>query len=94
MSVRLVVRLTPRADQDRIDGWASDSAGRPFLKVRTSAPPVDGRANSSLERLVARALGVAPSDVSVASGAGARIKTLEIKGADDALMRRKLGAPT
>jgi uncharacterized protein YggU (UPF0235/DUF167 family) len=91
---RLVVRLTPRAGQDRIDGWATDSAGRAHLKVRTTAPPTDGRANQALERLIAKAVGVAPSSVSVAAGASARIKTLEITGADEALLRTRLGAPT
>ena len=90
---RLVVRLTPRASEDRIDGWSRDGAGRPHLKVRTRAPPTDGRANQALERLIARALDLAPSSVTLASGAAARIKTLEITGADQTLLRRRLGAP-
>jgi uncharacterized protein YggU (UPF0235/DUF167 family) len=93
-SARLVVRLTPRAGEDRIDGWARDAAGRPHLKVRTTAAPTDGKANQALERLIAKALDLAPSRVSLASGASARIKTLEIRGADEALLRRRLGAPT
>jgi uncharacterized protein YggU (UPF0235/DUF167 family) len=91
---RLVVRLTPRAGEDRIDGWASDGAGRAYLKARTAAPPADGQANAALARLIARALDVAPSKVTLASGASARVKTLEIAGADEALIRRRLGAPS
>ena len=91
--LRLVVRLTPRAGEDRIDGWGTDPSGRPLLKARTSAPPTDGRANAALERLVARALGLAPSAVTVAAGAASRIRTLEIEGADEALLRAKLGGP-
>jgi uncharacterized protein YggU (UPF0235/DUF167 family) len=92
-ALRLVVRLTPRAGEDRIDGWDVDPSGRPLLKARTSAPPTDGRANAALERLVARALGLAPSAVTVASGGSSRIKTLRIEGADEALVRAKLGGP-
>ena len=90
---RLVVRLTPRADRNRIEGWAVDAAGRPLLKVRTSAPPTDGRANTALERLIADALGLAPSAVKLSAGAGARIKTLTIEGGVEAEVRRRLGAP-
>ncbi len=93
MTARLTVRLTPRADGDRIDGWTSDASGRPLLKVRTSAPPVDGRANAALERLIAKALGVAPSAVRLAAGAGGRVKTLAIEGVDEALIRARLGGP-
>jgi uncharacterized protein YggU (UPF0235/DUF167 family) len=91
--VRLVVRVTPRAGSDRIDGWAADAAGRPILKARTMAPPTDGRANAALEKLIARALGLAPSAVAVTGGHASRTKTLQIEGADEALLREKLDAP-
>ena len=92
-SARLVVRLTPRADGDRIDGWTEDAAGRAVLNVRTAARPIDGRANAALERTIARALDVAPTSVRVQAGGGARVKTLKIEGLDDESVRRRLGAP-
>ena len=58
-----------------------------------SAPPVDGAANDALVRLVAKALGCAPSAVRIASGAGARTKLLEIEGLDEAEVRARLGQP-
>ncbi len=91
--LRLVVRLTPRAGADRIEGWSEDAAGRPMLKVRTAAPPTDGRANAALQKLIAKALGLAPSKVRLASGASSRVKTLTIEGADPALLRDRLGPP-
>jgi len=91
--LRLVVRLTPRAGADRIEGWSEDAAGRPVLKARTAAPPTDGRANAALEKLIAKALGLAPSKVRLASGASSRTKTLSIEGADPALLRARLGGP-
>ena len=50
------VRLTPRASQDKIVGWEGD-----VLKVRVTAPPVEGKANDALLRLLARALDVPTS---------------------------------
>ncbi len=91
MTARLTVRLTPRADGDRIDGWTADDAGRPLLKVRTAATPTDGKANAALGKLIARALGVAPSAVRLASGAGARTKSLVIEGLEQAELERRLG---
>jgi uncharacterized protein YggU (UPF0235/DUF167 family) len=95
MSVaRLVVRLTPRAGQDRIDGWTTDAAGRPLLLARTCAPPTDGRANAALEKLIAKAVGLPPSAVSIASGAGSRVKTLHLEGIDEARLRERIGGRT
>ena len=90
--VRLVVRLTPRAGRDAIDGWGEDAAGRPVLKARTGAAPTDGKANAALIRLLANALDVPPSSVRLAAGAASRTKTLAIDGLDEATLRRRLGA--
>ncbi len=90
---RLVVRVTPRAAADRIDGWAEGADGRPYLKVRTRAAPVDGEANAALQRMVARALGVRPSAVTLAAGGSARLKTLAIEGLDEAAVRLRLASP-
>ena len=90
---RLAVRLSPRGGRDAIDGWALDEAGRPFLKVRVSAPPVEGAANAALEALLAKALGLPRSAVSVARGQTARIKQIEISGRDMADFAALWGAP-
>ena len=71
-----MIRLTPRAGRDAIDGV--DEAGR--LRIRVAAAPVDGAANESLMRLLARALGVPPSTVYLESGAASRRKCLRIDG--------------
>lgn len=84
-SAELRVRLTPRSAREgvvlREDGT---------LAVRVSAPPVDGRANAALERLVARTLGVPPSRVSVVRGARSREKTVRIEGLDADGLRERL----
>jgi len=91
--VRLAVRLTPRGGRDAIEGFAEDEAGRPLLKVRVAAPPVEGEANAALVKLLAKALALPRSAVRLASGETARIKVLEIEGIDEAEVRRRLNAP-
>lgn len=91
--MRLAVRLTPRGGADRVDGWALDGAGRPYLKVRVSAPPVDGEANAALEAFISKALKLPRSAVRVAAGQGARLKQLEIDGAAEADIARTFGSP-
>jgi len=78
------VRLTPSGGADRIDGCASDDAGRVYLKARVRAAPEDGKANAALEAMLAKAFGVAKSKVKVARGTTARLKSVEIEGVSDA----------
>ena len=70
------VRVLPRAGRDEIDGWRDG-----LLLVRLRAPPVDGRANDALVRLIASRLGIAPSRVELIAGATRRQKRLRISGA-------------
>jgi uncharacterized protein YggU (UPF0235/DUF167 family) len=89
----LAVRLTPRGGADRIEGWGRDDAGRLFLKARVRAAPVEGEANAALEALVAKALGIGRSRVSVARGTTQRLKTVEIEGVDAAALEAAFGRP-
>lgn len=92
-SLRLAVRLTPRGGREAIDGWAVDGDGRPYLKVRVAAPPVEGAANAALIAFLAKTLGVSRSSVTLASGAGARLKLIDIAGCDRLSLERALGRP-
>jgi uncharacterized protein (TIGR00251 family) len=76
----LTVRLTPRGGRDALEGIDVLSDGRAVLRARVRAPPSEGEANAALLRLVARALGVAPRDVTFVAGESARIKRLKIAG--------------
>lgn len=77
---RLSVRLTPRGGRDAVEGWAKDSNGRPYLKVRVTAPPVEGAANEALVRLLAKATKRPPRDVRIDAGEHARLKQVDIDG--------------
>ena len=91
--LRLFVRLTPRGGRDAIDGWAKDSEGRPYLKMRVAAPPVDGAANAALEKLVARTLKPYGASVRIASGERARLKQLDVHGVGWPAIHKAFGAP-
>jgi hypothetical protein len=81
------VRVQPRARRDEIAG---ERDGR--LVVRVTAPPVDGKANAALRKLLAKRLGVPPGSVTVVRGEGSRDKLVEVDGLDDAVLRRTLGS--
>jgi len=78
--VMLDVRVTTRSARDAIEGVECRADGRVVVKARLRAAPIEGEANEALRRLVAKALGVAPRQVEIASGAAARLKRLRITG--------------
>ena len=84
----LRVRLQPRARRDEVVG-ERDGA----VLIRVTAPPVDGKANDALCRLVAKKAGVAPSRVSIVRGHTARDKTLRVEGVDDRRAARRARPP-
>ena len=69
-----VVSQVPRASRTEIVGWSE--AGR--LKIRVTAPPVDDAANQQLVKLLSKTLGVKKDEVTIASGAHSRTKTLAV----------------
>lgn len=81
MHADLAIRLTPRADRDALVAGAAP--GDP-LRARVTAPPVDGQANAALVKVVAKALGVPKSRVSVVKGHTARDKVVRVDGLDAA----------
>ncbi|MBS1861306.1 MAG: DUF167 domain-containing protein [Actinobacteria bacterium] len=78
---RVAVKLQPRGRRDELLGFADD-----VLRARVSAPPVDGKANRALCRLIADRAGVAPSRVAVVRGAKSREKLVEVQGVDAAAL--------
>jgi len=78
--VALAVRLTPKGGRDAIDGIELLADGRSVLKARVRAAPSEGEANTALLRLIAKAVGVPPRDVTLSAGATARVKRLTVSG--------------
>ena len=86
-ALTLRVRVQPRASREAIVGWREDA-----LRLAVMAPPVDGAANEAVRRLLARALGVAPSAVHVVRGERGRDKLVRVDGLSGAEMRSRLAA--
>lgn len=83
----IAVKIQPRASKNEIcrtnDG---------LLKIRLTAPPVDGEANEALVRFLAEILSVAKSQVEIVSGHASREKRIRIKGVASADIDRLLNA--
>jgi len=86
--VRLALRLTPRAAKNGVDGIAQDADGRPLLKLRLVAPPVEGAANQALIAFLAKSLSLRKADISIRSGETSRIKILHLAGDSTALLQK------
>ena len=80
------VRVQPRARRSELAG---ERAGR--LVARVTAPPVDGKANDALCRLIAECIGVPRRRVTVVRGQSSRDKVVRVEGVGDADVHRSLG---
>lgn len=81
-AVRFTVRVQPRASRAAIDGLHGDA-----LKLRVSAPPVEGAANEAVVALLADALDVPRRAVRIVAGESSRSKVVEVDGVDAARVR-------
>ena len=82
-SVRFSVHVQPKASRSEVIGLHGDA-----LKVRLTAPPVDGAANEALVSLLAAVLGIGRRAVRIVAGATARAKVVEVDGATEEQLRR------
>ena len=83
--MRINVRVIPRSSKNEIS-WENE-----ILKVRLTAPPVDGAANEALIKLLAARLGLPKRALQIVHGAKGRQKVLEIEGLEITDMLQKLG---
>jgi uncharacterized protein (TIGR00251 family) len=83
--VLLYVRIQPRASKNEIVMREDGS-----IKIRLTAPPVDGAANEALVKFLAGTLSVAKSQVTIISGETARDKVIRITGVPDEDVMRLL----
>ena len=78
--VTLFLRVTPNAGVDRIEGVEQRDDGTMVLRLRVKAVPDKGKANAAVIALLAKALGIPKSAITLVSGDTARLKTLHITG--------------
>jgi uncharacterized protein (TIGR00251 family) len=85
-TITFKVHLQPRASRNGIDGVQGDA-----LKLRVTAPPVEGRANKALKKLLAEHLGIPPSGIAIITGQRSREKLVQVSGISRAEVERALG---
>ena len=83
--VQFAVTLQPRSSRNEITGLHNDT-----LKIKLTAPPVDGAANTMCLKFLGKTLGVSPSQLSIVSGATSRNKVICIEGMNESALIKKL----
>lgn len=86
--ILLAVRLTPNGGRDALEGVEIAGDGLAHLKARVIAVPEKGKANKALIVLLAKAIKVPKSEITVVSGETARQKILRIEGDPEDLKSR------
>jgi hypothetical protein len=83
--IRFAVVLQPRASRNEISGLHNGA-----LKIRLTSPPVEGAANRSCMKVLAKILGTNVSSVQIVSGLTHRNKVVEVVGMDEARLLKFL----
>jgi uncharacterized protein (TIGR00251 family) len=73
-TLSLTILLQPRASRDEVKGLQGDA-----IRIRITAPPVDGKANEHLLRFLADQFGVPRRQVTLTSGASHRCKRVQVE---------------
>ena len=84
-SILLKIYLQPKSSKNEIVGPYRDG-----LKVKVTAPPIEGKANEALIRFLAREFDVSPSGIEILKGHRSREKTLRILGMSEQEWVRRL----
>lgn len=72
--MKIKIRVLPRSSKNEVVGEMADG----ILKVKLTAPPVDGKANEALLELLAEHCGVKKNKIKLASGLTSKNKVVEI----------------
>ena len=84
--ILLKVYLQPKSSRNEIVGPYRDG-----IKVKVTAPPVQGKANEALLRLLAKEFGVPSSSVEIVRGHLSREKLIRIAASLDQELGRRFG---
>jgi len=82
----LPVRVMPRASSNEIVGIMSDNT----VKIKLTAPPVEGKANQQLIKFLAEVLRVPKSSVNIVAGESGRDKLVSILDMDTEEVQQKI----
>lgn len=84
--IRLEIKVQPRSSRNQIAGEQDG-----VLKIKLTAPPVDGEANQALIDYLSGLLGVPKRNINLVKGETSRNKLVEISGIDRELLLKKVG---
>jgi uncharacterized protein (TIGR00251 family) len=87
--VRVRLKVNPRSGKDQLLDLTSDA-----IRVKLTAPPVEGAANRSLVKFMAHACRVPREDVEIISGKKSRHKTILVRGLELKVVIDRLGRLT
>ena len=73
----ITVKVIPRSSKKEIAGVVGN-----IVKVKLTAPPVEGAANEQLIELIAERFGVKKSSVAIVQGGSSKLKTVKITGGE------------
>ncbi|MGB0747817.1 MAG: DUF167 domain-containing protein [Magnetospiraceae bacterium] len=82
--LQLLIRVTPRANKNKINGLRVGGDGRTRLLVSVTAPPEGGKANAAVIKLLAKTWRLPKTAISVLAGATDRDKTLLLEAVGEA----------
>ncbi|MCL5264213.1 MAG: DUF167 domain-containing protein [Chloroflexi bacterium] len=84
---RLKIRVQPGASKNEIVGFQDD-----LVRIRLTAPPVEGKANKALVSLLAGILRVSKADISIVTGQAGREKLVDVAGLSSDELKSRLAA--
>ena len=73
--ISIEVTVQPKSSRNEVAGILGDT-----IKIKLTAPPVDGKANDALIVFLSKVLGVSKSSISITRGETGRHKTIFIIG--------------
>ncbi len=82
----IAVRVTPRASKNEIFQIQDDGT----VKIRLTAPPVEGAANQGLIAFLSEILDVRPSQIDIVAGFTGKDKLVTITGLDAATVQSRI----
>jgi len=80
------LRVQPRASTERLDGLRDGS-----VRLRVTAPPVEGAANAACIAFLAKTLGISRAQLHLQAGVKSRDKLVHITGLTPAQVAMALG---
>ena len=83
--IRFSAVIQARSTQNEVLGINNNS-----LKIRLNSPPLDGAANKTCVKFLAKSLGVSLSKIRIVAGLNNKNKTIEIDDIDEPPFRKKI----